>query len=259
MSHDSQYLNFKKYGEKGRVIVILHGLFGMLDNWNTLAKQLAKDFQVYIVDQRNHGKSFHADEMSYDLMTADLLNFLEAHHLRDINLMGHSMGGKVAMNFALLHPEYLACLIVVDIAPVVYAPAHQFIFSALESVDFSQNPTRADIAQKLNEKISQPAIIQFLMKNLGRDKDKKLRWKMNWRAIQKNYDAMNQWEMKGPHFDGEVLFIKGERSNYLQEKDTPIILKYFPKAKIRTIEKAGHWVHAEQPVALLDMLRHFVC
>lgn len=256
---ESPYLNYKKYGQKGRVIVILHGLFGMLDNWNTLAKRLSEDFQVYIVDQRNHGKSFHSDEMSYDLMSEDLLNFLDLHDLRKINLVGHSMGGKVAMNFALKHPKYIERLIVVDIAPIVYAPAHQLIFSALGSVDFTQNPTRSDIASKMSEKISQPAVIQFLMKNLARNKDRQLEWKVNWRVIQKNYDAMNQWEMKDQPFGGEVLFVKGERSNYIQKKDYSIILDYFPKANIVTIEKAGHWVHAEQPALLLDVISQFIC
>lgn len=256
---ENHHLNYKRYGKKGRVIVILHGLFGMLDNWNTLAKNLSEDFQVYILDQRNHGKSFHSSEMSYDLMTSDLLVFLTEHDLDQINLVGHSMGGKVAMNFALKHPEYVDRLLIVDIAPIIYAPAHYSIFSAIEHIDFSQGPTRADIASIMSEKITQPAIIQFLMKNLGRDENKNLRWKMNWRAIQQNYEALNRWELDGQQFYGDVLFIKGDRSAYIKEEDYPTILKHFPKAKIITIRKAGHWVHAEQPVALLDAFRQFIC
>jgi len=255
----NQHLNYKKYGEKGRVIVILHGLFGMLDNWNTLAKRLSGKCQVYIVDQRNHGKSFHADEMSYDLMTEDLVNFLDVHDLTQVNLVGHSMGGKVAMNFALKYPEYLERLVVVDIAPVDYVPAHEAIFSALESVDFSENPTRKDIANKMKAYISQPAIIQFLMKNLRRNKDRKLQWKMNWPVIRQNYEAIIQWDVDAWQFDGEVLFIKGEKSNYIKEEDDVAISSYFPKAKILTIAQAGHWVHAEQPAAFLEALEQFFC
>lgn len=254
------HLNYKKYGEKGRVIVILHGLFGMLDNWNTMAKRLSENFQVYILDQRNHGKSFHSDELSYDLMTEDLMTFVDMHGLNQINLVGHSMGGKVAMNFALKYPKYVERLIVVDIAPITYAPAHQLIFAALESVDLSQNLSRSDISKIMSEKIAQPAIIQFLMKNLGRNKDKNLEWKMNWRVIQRNYDAMNHWVLQEEKsFEGEALFIKGARSNYIQEEDQIAILKYFPNAKIIAIQQAGHWVHAEQPDALLDVLQQFIC
>jgi len=252
------HLNFKKYGEKGRVIVILHGLFGMLDNWNTLAKHLAENYQVYILDQRNHGKSCHTSKMSYDLMMEDLLLFLNEQNLDQINLVGHSMGGKVAMNFALKYPNYLERLIVVDIAPKEYEPAHHLIFSALESIDFSQNPTRSELALKMSEKIKQPAIIHFLMKNIGRNTQRELQWKMNWKVIQQFYDEMNTWSMMDLQFFGEVLFIKGERSNYIQEEDKATIQHYYPKAKILTIEKAGHWVHAEQPAILKDAFRKFI-
>lgn len=251
-------LNYKKYGEKGRVVVILHGLFGMLDNWNSFAKQLATQFQVYIVDQRNHGKSCHLDKMSYELMSQDLFFFMETHGLERINLVGHSMGGKVAMNFAIKYPDLVERLIVVDIAPKVYQPVHQIIFKALNAIDFAQAPSRSDVARQLAQYIQQPAIIQFLMKNLGRDDQKKLIWKMNLKVIYDHYSMMNYWEVRSGQYDGEVLFVKGEKSNYISDGDGDLVGRYFPNAQILEIKGVGHWVHAEDPNRLLQICRQFI-
>ncbi|HHB77718.1 MAG TPA: alpha/beta fold hydrolase [Saprospiraceae bacterium] len=252
-------LNYKKYGEEGRVMVILHGLFGMLDNWNSFARHLASHCQVYIVDQRNHGRSFHSDEMSYSLMADDLKRFLLQNKLEEITLMGHSMGGKVAMYFALTYQEFIRQLIVVDIAPKSYQPKHHTIFSALRSIDLTANPTRTDIAHQLSQKIHSPAIIQFLMKNLRRNRQMQLAWKMNLKGIYEHYEEMNKWEIEGRVFEGEVLFIKGANSDYILDSDKEVIQKYFPHAEIITIEGAGHWVHAEKPKVLWDVILRFVC
>ncbi len=251
-------LNYKKYGEEGSIVIILHGLFGMLDNWSSFARQLGHHYQVFVVDQRNHGKSCHSEEMNYDLMVADLIYFMDAQGLQKAHWVGHSMGGKVAMNLALTHPERTNSLTVLDIAPRAYAPVHTPIFQALKSIDLNQEWTRSEIADKLAQKIPRPAIVQFLMKNLAREGVKRFRWKMNLEAIHRAYASINEAACPAKRFFGSVLFVKGGRSDYIQQKDMEAIRMYFPNAKLSIIAEAGHWLHAEKPKELMELLTEFI-
>ncbi len=251
-------LNYKRFGEEGSVVVILHGLFGMLDNWKSFARHLSAHHIVYIVDLRNHGKSCHLDEMDYNLMGEDVKTFLEEHSLTDVLLMGHSMGGKVAMNIALKYPNLIEKLVVVDIAPKKYKPTHLPIFDALLSIDLTQPTKRKEVAEKLLQKIKDPSIVQFLMKNLKREAEQQYRWKFNLSIIRQNYEKIIDQENGCGVYPRPVLFVKGDNSAYISLTDIDRITDLFPQAKIHIIKKAGHWVHAEQPKLLLEVVNTFL-
>ncbi len=251
-------LNYKRFGDKGSVVVILHGLFGMLDNWKTFARQLSKEHIVYIVDLRNHGKSCHLDEMDYTIMAEDVKTFLEEHSLTQVHLMGHSMGGKVAMKLALNHSALVEKLIVVDIAPKKYKPSHLPIFEALMSIDLTQPTERRKVADQLLQKIGHPSIVQFLMKNLKREGDQLYSWKFNLPIIRHNYEKIIDQEKFSGVYKKPVLFVKGSTSSYILPDDEQKITELFPKATIQEIKKAGHWVHAEQPKKLLETVSVFL-
>ncbi|MGB1206111.1 MAG: alpha/beta fold hydrolase [Chitinophagales bacterium] len=254
-------LNYKKFGESGKNIVILHGLFGMLDNWQIIGKQLAKKYQVYLIDQRNHGKSEHSLEFDYFAMADDLLAFLDEKQLDNIYLIGHSMGGKAAMQFACEHNDKVEKLVVVDIAPKNYPPKHQTIFDAFFAVDIEHISSRKEAENILSKYLTDKSVIQFLLKNLSRQKDKTYRWKCNLETIYHNYhniigNSLSQFDS----FDGSTLFVKGGKSlRYIVlDDDISLIKHHFPKAKIETIANTGHWVHAEQPKAFLEMTVDFL-
>lgn len=250
-------LNYKKFGEHGEIVVILHGLFGVLDNWKTFARKLSTQYQVFIVDQRNHGKSAHHVDMDYELMVGDLAAFFGAHGISKAHLMGHSMGGKVAMLFALRHSVLLSSLIVVDIAPKKYKPVHEPIFQAMLDVDFEIVKSRQDIEQQLAQKIKVLVIRQFLMKNIQRWGDR-FGWKLNLPVIHYSYLRLNDWALPESTFEGAVLFIKGALSPYIIASDRARILHYFPKAKLAVVDGAGHWVHAERPDKLQKIVENFM-
>jgi pimeloyl-ACP methyl ester carboxylesterase len=250
-------LNYKKLGE-GEPIIILHGLFGMLDNWQTLARKLAKNYTVYLIDQRNHGRSPHTDTHTYIDMATDLKAFLDQELLTEVHIMGHSMGGKTAMQFATYFPEMVDHLIVVDIAPKVYPRGHDEIFKALHSLRFEEASSRKDVDDQLAEYIDNLGIRQFLLKNIVRDKVSGFRLRMNLPVIFQDYEkilAIPEWKH---HFEGPALFIRGEKSPYVDEADMEEITAVFPAAKLETVKEAGHWVHAEKPEELLQLLRTFL-
>ena len=251
-------LNYKTFGQ-GDPIAILHGLFGTLDNWQTLGRKMSEHYTVYLLDQRNHGRSPHTEEMDYPTLADDLHHFLESHWMFKTNIVGHSMGGKTAMQFALQYPDMVDKLVVVDIAPKDYEAGHQLIFDALHSVDVQSIASRAKADEQLKGQIDDYGIRQFLLKNLSRDKDNGgFRWKMNLPVIYKHYeDILKAPELSHP-FGGEALFIRGSRSNYIQDEDFETILEWFPHAKIETVKGAGHWVHAEAPDALLKLVMDFI-
>lgn len=249
-------LNFKEFGQ-GDPVIILHGLFGTLDNWQTIAKQLAKNYTVYIVDQRNHGRSPHDDEFSYPIMAEDLQVFMESKWIYKAHIIGHSMGGKTAMEFALNYPDMVDKLVIVDIAPKAYEGGHQIIFDALFSVDLTALTNRKEADEVLAQKIEDYGVRQFLLKNLSRTKEGAYQWKMNLPVIYKHYQAILASISVEATFDKETLFIKGEKSNYIQEVDKETIERYFPKASIRMVEGSGHWVHAEKPKELLDLVLQY--
>ncbi len=250
-------LNHKIIGE-GEPIIILHGLFGMLDNWQTVAKELAEDYMVILVDLRNHGKSPHSDDWSIKLMAQDVLDFMHANWIFEATVMGHSMGGKVAMEMALSENDLIKKLIVVDIAPRAYDRGHDLIIDTLNSVPITEIESRNEAEEYLEKQISDWGIRQFLLKNISRNKEGGYRWKMNLPVITENYETILQETPGGREYDHPSLFIAGGNSNYIQPEDKEYIKILFPEAEIKTIEGAGHWVHAEKRQEVVEMVRAFL-
>ncbi len=249
-------LNYKSVGA-GKPVIIVHGLLGMLDNWKTFGGLLADSHLVFLVDLRNHGRSPHQATMTYQEMSEDILNFMDQHWLHDeVSIIGHSMGGKVAMQLALDHPDRISNLFVVDIAPKIYAPSHEKILSALASVDLASSTSRKDIEQFLQVELGDMKIVGFLMKNLTR-KSNGYQWKMNLDAIRNLYDdILGDIELKDQRpFTGSTRFFRGEKSNYITDADIPLIKHYFPQMDLITVPKAGHWVHADNLDFLLAGVR----
>jgi pimeloyl-ACP methyl ester carboxylesterase len=243
---------------KGKPLLILHGLFGMSDNWKTLALKFAEDFQVHIIDQRNHGRSFHSDEFSYQLMVEDLLNYIDHYQLDSLNIIGHSMGGKTAMLFSVKYPEKVKKLIIADISPKYYPVHHQLIVGALEAIDFEKLSSRKEIDEVLQEFIEEQNIRQFIMKNIYRiDKDR-FAFRFNLKSISKNLPEVGKALSERAVFTGDVLFLKGDRSSYILKNDKELIRSHFPKANIKTIVNAGHWLHAENSSDFYNEIIKFI-
>lgn len=249
-------LNYRKVGE-GKPLVILHGLFGSADNWFSIARELDKEFTMYLVDQRNHGDSPHDDEWNYEVMVEDLKELLDEEGLEKAYLMGHSMGGKTVMNFALNYPERVEKLIVADIAPRYYPVHHESILEGLNSLDLKAINSRKEADDALANYISEPGIRQFLLKSLGRDADG-FAWKINLPVITKNIENVGEALPEGESFDGPTLFLAGANSNYVQQKDLPEMLEFFPNYELEFVQNAGHWLHAEQPHAVVEEIRKFL-
>ena len=251
-------LHFKKYGEGKDYLVILHGLFGSLDNWQSLGKEFGNYFTTYIVDQRNHGKSPHFEEHNYSLMAADLKAFLEQQGIEETHLLGHSMGGKTVMQFSIQEPQFIKKMIVADIAPKYYAPHHQDVISALESVDFSIQTNRKKVQLKIEESIFDNGIVQFLMKGLTWTNKNQLGWKFNLNVLSKKIENIGE-ELEGfAYFTNPTLFLRGEKSDYITLDDIDAIEEIFPMAQYSTIENAGHWMHAENPKRFFEEALNFL-
>jgi esterase len=250
-------LFFRKFGESGKPLVILHGLFGQSDNWTTLARAWADRFIVYTIDQRNHGQSPQEDALSYALMAEDLMETLLAEHLTSIHLIGHSMGGKTAMYFALKYPHMIDKMIIADIGPKYYTPHHQEILAALNEIDTSLLPDRGTAEKYMAEKISDLGTRQFLLKNLYRKENGSLDWRFNLKAISQHILEIGT-EVPPEQIFTETLFLRGGKSRYILQEDWGNIQIQFPNAELQTIEDAGHWLHAEKPQlfseAVLDFL-----
>lgn len=251
-------LHYKEMGH-GQPLLILHGLFGTLDNWQTLAKRLSEHYNIFLVDLRNHGRSPHSDEHNYDLMADDVLELIDDLNIPTPAIMGHSMGGKVAMKFALKYPTRLTKLIVVDIAPKAYPPHHDEIIEALRSVDLGSATSRSDIDAQLAKTIPQPDVRLFLMKNINRKEDNTFEWRMNLEALDKNYEQVAAAITSEVPFKKSALFIKGGRSRYIQQEDIfGSIERLFTLVEIETIPEAGHWVHAEAPDKVYNLVTNFL-
>jgi pimeloyl-ACP methyl ester carboxylesterase len=257
----------------GPSLIILHGLYGSSDNWVTIAKQIADKYTVYLVDQRNHGRSPHDNAHSYQLMCADLLEFITDNNIEKTILIGHSMGGKTALLFAALYPERLSGLIIVDIAPAGYASLNEYspqalqhlnIIHAMLEMDFGMHKSRTEIEKTLEKSIKDTSIRQFIMKNVHREKDGQYRWKLNVNALSKALPEIMgpihlEKILKGKQIiEFPILFIRGGKSNYLLPSHYPEIKEYIPNALIETILNAGHWVHAEQPEEFLKTINQFL-
>jgi len=241
----------------GKPLIIAHGFFGMGDNWKTLAKKFSKDYEVHLIDQRNHGRSFHSDSFDYNLLTEDLLYYIEYYKLQNVYLVGHSMGGKVAMLFAVTYPAHLDKLVVVDIAPKYYKPHHNFILEALKNIDFSKMTSRREIAEILRKHINDESIIQFLLKNIYWEAKNKLALRFNLKSLIKNSAEVGKALPVNTQFKKPTLFLKGECSNYIDTSDAPLIKTHFPNSKIATVKNAGHWLHAENPSDFYDIVTQF--
>lgn len=249
-------LNFQEYG-KGQPLLILHGLLGSLDNWHTLSKTFAASFRVLAVDQRNHGRSPHSDVFTYDAMAEDLVEFLDRLQIKSTSLLGHSMGGKTAMQLALSHPERVEKLIVVDISPRAYPPLHDELLEAMLSVDLNVYQSRQEVDKALEVRIPEFPVRQFLLKNLSRGASGKFSWKANLDVISRNYKEIARQIIAQDPFPKPTLFVKGIRSNYILDSDTPAIRRLFPLATISALD-SGHWIHAETPKPFADLVVRFL-
>lgn len=251
-------LNFKTYGE-GFPFVVLHGLFGSLDNWNSIARYFSKDFKVFTIDLRNHGRSPHTEVFSYEIMINDLYEFFEQNSIEKAHVLGHSMGGKVAMKFAMQFPERVEKLILADIAPVRFEDKHSHIFKALLDIDLSKITKREEAEAHLRNKLSHEgeAVIQFLMKGLYRNDENGFSWRYNVPVLWKTYQAISD-EIDGKPFLGKSLFIKGQKSNYINAESFAVINELFPNNELEEIENSGHWIHAENPKKFIAIVEHFL-
>lgn len=233
---------------EGKPLLILHGYFGMSDNWRTLGNQFAEDYEVHLIDQRNHGRSFHADEFNYEVLAEDLYNYIQHHQLENIFLIGHSMGGKTAMLFAVTYPELVDKLIVVDISPRAYEPHHNAILAGLNSVDFSKKNTRRLVDDQIKKYIPEMGVRQFLLKNVYWKEKGVLDYRFNLKSLTDNNPEVGKALPQNTKFTKPSLFLKGEKSGYITENESLIINAHFPNHKIIEIKKAGHWLHAENPI-----------
>jgi len=252
-------LAFRKYGS-GQPLLILHGLFGQSDNWNTLAKRFGENgFAVYTIDLRNHGLSPHSDEFNYQVMADDIKEFIAEHKLSNVILLGHSMGGKVAMYFELKYPGILNKLIVADMSPRAYEPHHATVLEALHEVDFNTITTRKEAEATLGKHIQDFGTKQFLLKNIyWHDASSgKMSWRFNLPVISHHYTEILAAVPQGST-QVKVLFVRGERSEYITDADIPEIEKRFPNYILQTIAGAGHWVHAEKPDAFFESVIGFI-
>ncbi len=262
-------LAFREFGS-GQPLIILHGLFGQSDNWNTLAKNFGeKGFRVFTLDQRNHGLSPHSDEWNYEVMAADLKEFIDDHQLQNPILLGHSMGGKTVLFFELNYSGVAQTLIIVDIAARAYEPHHNDVLKALHAVDFNTITTRKEAEALMNTYLTDFGTKQFLLKNIyWKDdislsgvevgiKEKQMAWRFNLEAITKNYDNIG---IAVPNFTSatETLIINGEKSNYIKEHDKLDFEKRFTNLHFSTILNAGHWVHAEKPKEFYEVVINFL-
>ncbi|MES2545463.1 MAG: alpha/beta fold hydrolase [Bacteroidota bacterium] len=250
---------YSKIEGTGLPLLILHGFLGMSDNWKTLGVQYANQgFQVHMVDLRNHGRSFHSEVFNYDVMVNDILEYCEANNLEKIDIIGHSMGGKVAMLFANTYPEKVNKLIVADIGPKFYNQHHQDIFAGLNAVDFSKKPSRSEVDEILTKYIPDFGTRQFLLKSLYWQTPEQLAFRFNLAVFNVSKDQIGVALPEKAYFENPTLFIRGGNSKYILDSDFEAIKKHFPNSKIETIPNVGHWLHVENPKAFYEITISFL-
>jgi len=250
---------YSKIEGEGKPLLIIHGFLGMSDNWKTMGTQFAAHgFQVHLLDLRNHGKSFHSDEFSYELMAQDVYDYCKANNLEKINILGHSMGGKTAMLFAVNHPEMVEKLIVADIGPKFYPQHHQSILEGLNAVDFSEKPSRNAVEEILLPYIPDFGTRQFLMKSLYWQEPGKLAFRFNLQVFNNKIEEIGKPLPENAIFNKPTLFIRGGNSNYILDEDFPYINNHFPNSRIETILNVGHWLHAENPLLFYEITSSFL-
>ncbi|MEH6576455.1 MAG: alpha/beta fold hydrolase [Amphritea sp.] len=250
------HLNVQIHGS-GDPLIIMHGLFGTLENWGSQIKVLAEHFTVYAVDLRNHGRSPHSNDISYPLMAADIIEMMDTQGLETAHILGHSMGGKVAMQLALNNPQRINQLIIVDIAPVTYPHHHQDVFNGLSSVNLADLKSRSEADTLLSLHIPEASVRMFLLKNLYRNDSKQFAWRMNLPALIAEYAHISA-APEGTPYTQDVLFIKGGNSDYITAEYRDQILQLFPQASYKIIQGAGHWPHAEKPAAFSKLVLDFL-
>ena len=253
-----QILHSNIHGQ-GPPFVILHGFLGMSDNWKSLGAKFSDEgFEMHLIDQRNHGKSFHDDEFSYEILVQDLKRYCDFHELNNIILLGHSMGGKTAMLFAVTYPEMVSKLIVADIAPKFYPRHHHDILNGLSALDFKVTKSRIQAEEILNNFVTHVPTRNFLLKNIYWMEKGQLALRINLDALIENIDEIGEELPTHVTFEGEALFLKGDRSEYVSEEDEKAITSQFENAMIITIKNAGHWLHAENPEGFFEAVMNFV-
>ncbi|MEX0315140.1 MAG: alpha/beta fold hydrolase [Allomuricauda sp.] len=253
-----ELLHSKILGE-GKPLVILHGFLGMSDNWKTLGNQYAQyGYQVHLVDQRNHGKSFHSSDFDYEFMSSDIVQYMDYHQIESANLIGHSMGGKTAMQLAVSSSNRVSKLLVADIAPKYYPPHHQSIVDALEKLNFDTISNRKEADETLSHYLAEFGIRQFLLKNLYWVEPGKLGFRFNFDVLKDKMDEIGENINSNEKYEGPTLFLRGDRSEYILPNDFPEIKKHFPNSEIDTVSNAGHWLHAENPTEFFKKSLRFL-
>jgi esterase len=248
-------MNFSRSGS-GKPVVLVHGLFGNLDNLKSVANALAQFREVICVDVRNHGNSPWSDDMQYENMAKDLIDLLDELQLDQVDLVGHSMGGKIVMTCALLYPERVSAVVAADIAPVTYDPHHDTVLKALVDLDMPSLSKRKDALDQLLAAGVEQGTAQFILKNID-FKTKPVSWKMNVHVLYREYGSITSWPISGKEYHGPILFIKGEHSDYLTKAHRQEVLAQFPKAQVKIITNTTHWLHAEKPAIFNKLVVDF--
>jgi len=251
-------LAFRAYGEHGAPVVVLHGLFGSGESWHSVCQKLATDYRVFAPDLRNHGNSPHSDEFDYSIMGEDVHKFIEARGLDAPHVIGHSMGGKVAMQLAISFPTQVRSLVIVDMAPGEDVARHKDLLQAMLQLDLRAFSTRKQMEDALQAAIPDLGTRRFLLKNVQRRPDGGFRWRLGLREIDKNYSSLTSSIRGSQQYVGPSLFVRGEESDYLQETDLLEIRHWFPRATVVMIEGAGHLVHVDQPQKMQQVLGDFL-
>ena len=250
---------YSKIEGSGKPFLILHGFLGMSDNWKSLGTKWSEaGFEVHLLDLRNHGRSLHSDEFNYTVMAQDVFDYCKEKNLSSIYLMGHSMGGKVAMKVATSNPELVEKLIIADIGPKEYKPHHEQILEGLSAVNFDEKPDRNEVDKIVSKYVKDLGTRQFLLKSLYWKTPGQLAYRFNLPVFLKNKDSIGEALNENAIYNGPTLFLRGSKSNYILDEDFALIKKHFPKADIITIANAGHWLHAENPEDVYTSVLNFL-
>lgn len=255
-----EILHARIYGEDkpGTPLLVMHGLFGMSDNWGSFGREFGEKMPIHLIDLRNHGQSFHDDDMSLPAMVNDLEAYIQHHGLQEVDILGHSLGGKVAMQYAITKPTGIRKLIVVDIAPKAYPPHHQKILEALTAVKIEELHNRKEVEEQLRQYLSETGVIQFLLKNVYIKEDRTLGWRFNLKTLTEKYTEFITVGVESGVYQGETLFLAGEKSNYILPEDYPMIKEMFPDSSVERVPNAGHWVQAENPKVFNEKVAQFI-
>jgi pimeloyl-ACP methyl ester carboxylesterase len=242
----------------GHPLLVLHGLFGSLTNWKPLSRHWSEFYQVFAVDQRNHGRSPHSSIFNYETLAADTKAFMQTYNLASTYLLGHSLGGKTAMQFALTYPDLVDKLIVVDMSPCASQPRHHSILAALQRLDLATARNRRELDAQLAAHIPDKEVRQFLLMNIATDESGRMHWRMNLNALAQSYDEVNKAIEAPGIYNKPALFVRGEKSDYIPDEDIDVIKNLFPLARIATIAGAGHWLHAEAAEEFSQLVLDFL-